>query len=101
MTKLKDFQTKTPDFKKVYSFAVYFPTLPKSFEIEEKMDLNRLKITKDYIVLNLEKHVLFAKITDISRANRLFRTRFKSSKDPKYRRNLLKEFIEERDDCEV
>jgi len=53
MTKLKDYQTKTPDFKKVYSFAIYFPFLPKSFEIEENMDIIRLKITKDYIVVSL------------------------------------------------
>ena len=62
MTKLKDYQTKTPEFKKVYSFAVYFPFYPKSFEMKEKFDLTQLYITKDYLVVGLEKHVLFAKI---------------------------------------
>ncbi len=77
MTKLKDFYTKVPDFRKIYGFALYFPDLPNCFQIREKFDLIQYDLTKDFLVVTFEKHIIFAKISTISVANRKFRAKFK------------------------
>ena len=51
--------------------------------------------------MTFEKHIIFAKISTISVANRKFRAKFKQTRDPKTRGNLIKEFIEDEEDCNV
>ena len=92
---MKDFYTKVPDFKKVYSFAIYFPDLPTCFQVQEKFDLIQYEFTRDFLVVSFEKHVIFAKISTISKVNRRFRVRFKASRDQRTRGELVKQFMSE------
>lgn len=61
----------------------------------------QFNLTKDYLVITFEKHIIFAKISKISVANRKFRAKFKQTRDPKTRGNLIKEFIREEETCDV